>query len=61
MNLAEARRIIWQRLLTTCREDGRNVDWADEYDEPSVQRLVKASEQVARTIGRRLAKGAKRQ
>ena len=59
MNLAEARRIIWQRLAVTAREDGRNVDWFEEgpgYDEFAVRRLVKASEQVARTIERRVAK-----
>lgn len=60
MKLAEARRIIWQRLATTAREDGRNVEWSEEgdYDEFDVRRLEKASKQVADSIERRLAKGA---
>lgn len=61
-SVAEARLIIWPRLATTAREDGCNVEWADnvedgeEYDELAVRRLVKASEDVARTIERRIEK-----
>lgn len=57
MKMSEARRIIWERLATTARNDADLVDWFEEgpgYDEPDVRRLVRASEQVARTIERRL-------
>lgn len=56
MKLVDARRIIWERLATTAREDGIQVDWSEEgdYDEFDVRRLQKASKQVADTIERRL-------
>jgi len=65
MKMAEARRIIWERLATTAREDGRNVDWFDEapsgsppYNDADARRLEKASEQVAETIERLHLKGS---
>lgn len=60
-SVAEARLIIWERLAVTAREDGRNVDWADDepdgegYDEPAVRRLIKASKDVAISIDKRVA------
>jgi hypothetical protein len=61
--VADARLVIWHRLAITARCDGSSCDWFEQgWDEPSIRRLVKASNQVATTIERRIenAKKARR-
>ncbi len=59
MTQLEARRIVWERLATTARADIDNADWTeDEGDgsEETARRLLKACEQVAESIRKRLRK-----
>lgn len=59
MNQQEARRRIWERMATTAETDGTmNCDWIlDESEDPKDhERLLRACEEVAAIIRRRLTK-----
>lgn len=64
MNQADARALVWRRLVEILEDPEAWHDWIEEYgsgrrDEPLQRRLRKALPQVARSIRQRVDRDAR--